>query len=312
MSEVQEQYLNAEGMVEQLNLLVEQIESYPDAKIRDKTLDLVQIILALHREALRRVLTSFDLLPDKEKILSQVAADDVVRAILLIHGLLPNDLQTRVAVAIDELRPFLISQGGDVELLSVNDGRARMRLMRNGQGAPPISALKLEIEKALIEAAPELLGIEIEGVSEQIEATAKAAAILGSRLSQKNNEPQPAKLVQIKRNNPAENHDGKWVSVIRSLTFEEGEFKIINYADVNLLVCKTGGDFYAFSNRCALENRALDDAEFENSMLVCACHGYHYDVRRKGRCVEKPDVKLESLPVKIEDDKVKVALLETV
>ncbi|MBA3634522.1 MAG: hypothetical protein H0W58_17210, partial [Acidobacteria bacterium] len=50
MSEVQEQYLNAEGMVEQLNLLVEQIESYPDAKIREQTLDLVQIILALHRE----------------------------------------------------------------------------------------------------------------------------------------------------------------------------------------------------------------------------------------------------------------------
>ncbi|MCA1622620.1 MAG: NifU family protein [Acidobacteria bacterium] len=162
MSEVQEQYLNAEGMVEQLNTLVEEIESYPDAKIREKTLDLVQIILALHREALRRVLTSFDSLPEKEQMLSRIAADDVVRAILLIHGLLPNDLQTRVAIAIDELRPFLIAQGGDVELLGVNDGRARMRLVRNGQGAPPISTLKLEIEKALIEAAPELLGIEID------------------------------------------------------------------------------------------------------------------------------------------------------
>ncbi len=308
MSEVQEQYLNAEGMVEQLNTLVEQIESYPDAKIREKTLDLVQIILALHREALRRVLTSFDSLPEKEQMLSRIAADDVVRAILLIHGLLPNDLQTRVAVAIDELRPFLISQGGDVELLGVNEGHAQMRLMRNGQGAPPISALKLEIEKALIEAAPELLGIEIEGVAEQIEATAKAAAILGSMLPKKNIEPQPAKLIQIKRTNPVVNHNGKWVSVIRSLTFEEGAFKIINYADVNILVCKTGGEFYAFRNRCALENHPLDDATFKSPMLVCACHGYHYDLRRKGRCFEKPDLKLASLPVKIEDDKVKVAL----
>lgn len=307
MSEVQEQYLNAEGMVEQLNLLVEQIESYPDAKIREKTLDLVQIILALHREALRRVLTSFDSLPKKEQMLSQIAADDVVRAILLIHGLLPNDLQTRVAVAIDELRPFLISQGGDVELLGIENGHARMRLIRNGQGAPPISTLKLEIEKALIEAAPELLGIEIEGVAEQIEATERAAAILGSMLPQKNNAPPPANLVQIKRTNPVANHDGKWISVIRSLTFEEGAFKIINHADVNILVCKTDGDFYAFHNRCALENRALDDATFESPMLVCACHGYHYDVRRKGRCVENSEIKLEFLPVKIEDDKVKVA-----
>jgi nitrite reductase/ring-hydroxylating ferredoxin subunit/Fe-S cluster biogenesis protein NfuA len=248
-------------------------------------------------------------LPEKDQILSRIAADDVVRAILLIHGLLPNDLQTRVAIAIDELRPFLISQGGDVELLGVENGRARMRLMRNGQGVPPISALKLEIEKALIEAAPELLGIEIEGEAEQIEATAKAAAILGSMIPKKNNEPQAPKLIQIKRTNPVVNHDGKWVSVIRSLTFEEGAFKIINYADVNILVCKTGGDFYAFRNRCALENRSLDDVTFENSMLICACHGYHYDLRRKGRCFEEPDLKLESLPLKIEDDKVKVALL---
>jgi len=127
-------------------------------------------------------------------------------------------------------------------------------------------------------------------------------------LPKKNNEPQPAKLIQIKREKPIANHDGKWISVIRSLTFEEDEFKIINYADVNILVCKTGGDFYAFRNRCALENLPLDDATFESPMLICACHGYHYDVNRKGRCIEKPDVKLESLPLKIEDDKVKVGL----
>lgn len=308
MSEVQEQYLNAEGMVEQLNLLVEQIESYPDAKIREKTLDLVQIILALHREALRRVLTSFDSLPEKEQILSRIAADDIVRAILLIHGLLPNDLQTRVAVAIDELRPFLISQGADVELLGVENGLARVRLIRNGQGAPPISALKLEIEKILIEAAPELLGIEIEGVAEQIEATAKAAAILGSMIAGQNGNAQPPKLVQIKRAKSVENHRGKWISVIRSLGFEEGEFRIVNYADLNLLVCKISGEFYAFRNACAVENRPLDDAVFESPMLVCSCHGYHYDLRRRGACIEEADLRLESLPVKIEDDKVKVAL----
>jgi nitrite reductase/ring-hydroxylating ferredoxin subunit len=308
MSEAQEQYLNAEGMVEQLNALVEELESYPDAKIREKTLDLVQIILALHREALRRVLASLDSLPEREQILSRIAGDDVTRTILLIHGLLPTDLQTRVAVALDELRSDLLLQGCDVELLAVENGHARMRLIRNGRGAPPISDLKLEIEKALIEAAPELLGIEIEGVAEQIEATAKAAAILGSMISKGNGAAQPAKLVQIKREKPIEKHEGKWISVIRSLTFGENQFKIINYDDIDLLICKTDGDFYAFRNRCALGNHPLDDATFENPMLICACHSYHYNLRRKGVCVEKPDVKLESLPLKIEDDKVKVGL----
>jgi len=309
MREVEDEKLNAEGMVEQLNTLVVEIESYPDAKIRDKTLDLVQIILALHREALRRILTSFDSLPEKEEILACVAADDVTRSILHIHGLLPTDLRTRVISALDEFRPYLISQGCDVELLTVENGIANMRLIRSGKGAPPISTLTMEIEKALIEAAPELLGIEIEGIAEQIEATAKAAAYLGSLLPGKNGASKPANLVQIKREKPVEKHEGKWVSVVRSLTFEENSFKIINYADIDVLVSNIDGDFQAFRNSCAVENQPLDDAVFETPMLVCSCHGYHYDLGRRGKCVEVADARLESLPLKIEDGKVKIAIL---
>ncbi len=309
MSEIEEQERNAEGMVKQLNALVEELEAYPDAEIREKTLDLVQIILALHREVLRRLLVTLDSLPEKEQILARIIGDDVIRTILLIHGLSPEDLQTRVAKAVDELRPFFIAQGCDIELLGVNDGRARMRLMRSGQGAPPISALKLEIEKALVEAAPDLLGIEIEGVSERMEATAKAAAMLGAMLPARNDSPPRVKLVQIKRASSDKlNHGGKWVSVIRALGFEEGGFKIVNYADVNLLICKVNGDFHAYRNSCAVESRSLDDAVFDSPMLICSCHGYHYDLRREGACLERPELRLESLPLKIEDEKVKVGL----
>ena len=299
---------DAEEIVEQLNALVEELENYPDSAVREKTLDLVQMILALHGEVLHRVLRTLDSFPQREQLLSQVINDEVVRAVLIIHGLAPDDLQTRVAAAVENLRPYLISQGCDVKLLTVENGRARMRLMRSGQGAPPILALKSEIENALAEAAPDLLGIEIEGVAEQIEATAKAAELLGSMISSKNGNSQPPKLVQIKRAKPAENRGGKWISVVRALGFGEGDLKIINYADVNLLVCKTDGDFYAYRNLCAAGGNPLDDATFESPMLVCSCHGYHYNLLRRGVCVENPNVRLESLPVKIEDDKVKVAL----
>ena len=299
---------DAEEIVEQLNALVEELENYPDANVREKTLDLVQMILALHGEALHRILKTLDSSPQREQMLSQIINDDVVRAVLIIHGLAPDDLPTRVAAAVENLRPFLISQGCDVKLLGVEEGRAKLRLIRNGQGAPPISVLKGEIEKALTESAPDLLGIEIEGLAEQIEATARAAAILGSMIAGQNGNSQTQKPVQIKRAKPVEKHDGKWISVVRALGFEECNFKIVNYADLNLLVCKISGEFYAYRSACAAGNRSLDDATFESPMLVCSCHGYHYDLRRKGACVEKPDLKLESLPVKIEDNKVKVAL----
>lgn len=309
MSETEIQERDAERLVEQLNSLVEELEQYPDTEVRDKALDLVQIILELYGEALRRMMRSLDDLPLKDQILGRLLGDDIIRAVLLIHGLMPVELRDRVAAALKELRPYLLSQGCDVELIGVEEARARVRLMRSGKGAPPIAVLQQELERALTEAAPDLVGVEIEGMAEQIEATAKAAALLGKLAVPVRGDASPAvNLVQIKRAPTAmPASGGTWISVIRALGFGEGQFKIINHADLNLLVCKIGGEFYAYHNACAAERSSpLDDALFESPMLTCSCHGYHYDLRR-GNCVEKQELRLASLPSKVEDDKVKVA-----
>ncbi len=311
MSEVIVAEQDAEELLGQLSSLVEELEQYPDPEASEKALDLVQIILKLHGEALRRILATFESLSMKSDIYARMLGDDVIRAILTVHDLLPEELDRRVAKAIEELRPFLISQGCDVKLLGVDDGRALLRLIRSGKGAPPVAALKLEIEKVLDVAAPELRGIEIEGMAEQIEATAKAAAMLGAIITPPRSEtPPPAQLVQIKRPRPdTTNVTGTWVSVVRALGFEDGSLKVIGYAEINLLVCKLDGEFYAFRNACAADSaRTLDDALFDAPRLTCACHGYSYNLRRGGACVEKPELRLEYLPLKVEDDKVKVAL----
>ena len=313
MSEVEIQEHEAEELLGQLSTLVEELEHYPDTEVREKALDLVQLILKLHGEVLRRMLATFESLPMKSEIYSRMLGDEFIRAILTIHDLLPEELETRVAMAIEELRPFLISQGCDVKLLGVDNGQVRLRLMRSGKGAPPVAALKLEIEKVLDVAAPDLLGIDIEGVAEQVEATAKAAARLGAIITPQHggsSEPPPATLVQIKRPRPdTTNVSGTWISVVRALGFDEGQFKVVSYAEINLLVCKLDGEFYAYRNLCAAEaGRPLDDALFDIPMLTCTCHGYNYDLRHRGACIEKPELRLQTLPLKVEDDKVKVAL----
>jgi nitrite reductase/ring-hydroxylating ferredoxin subunit len=310
MREAEAQGEDAEQIIERLNTLVEELELYPDTELRDKALDLVQLIMKLYGEALRRVLAEIDTVPLKDQILSRLVSDEVIRAMLLIHGLLPITLEDRVATALNHLRPILLSQGADVELLGIIDGRARMRLMRKGRGAPPIATLRVEIEKALSEAAPDLLGIEIEGIQDQIEATAKAAALLGRMITPARiDEPKQAQLIQIKRPQPdRESVSGTWVPVVRAIGFEEGHFKVISFGDVNLIVCRIGGEFYAYRNGCAEGDRPLDDALFESPMLTCTCHGYSYDLRLRGSCVERPELHLEPLPVIVEDEKVKVAL----
>ncbi|MCA1619661.1 MAG: Rieske 2Fe-2S domain-containing protein [Acidobacteria bacterium] len=311
MSEVQAKDGDAEELLGRLGALAEELEQYPDEEVREKALDLLQIILKLHGEALRRTLATFESLPMKSEIYSRMLADEFIRAILTVHDLLPEGLETRVAKAVEEIRPFLISQGCDVKLVGVEGGRARMRLMRSGSGAPPVAALKLEIEKVLDVAAPDLLGIDIEGLAQQVEATARAAEMLGALITPARGEAQqPARLVQIKRPRPdPAGAAGPWVSVVRALVFEDGQLEVIDYAGINVLVCKLDGEFYAYRNACAAEPaRQLDDARYDPPLLTCACHGYGYDLGRGGACAGRPELRLESLPSKVEDDKVKVAL----
>ncbi len=62
--------------------------------------------------------------------------------------------------ALETVRPTLRSQHGDVELLGVDEGRVRVRVVGN-------SAVASVIERAVLDAAPDVVGIEMEGVTEQ-------------------------------------------------------------------------------------------------------------------------------------------------
>ncbi|MGI8836079.1 MAG: Rieske 2Fe-2S domain-containing protein [Pyrinomonadaceae bacterium] len=307
MSEINTEEREGEELVARLNSLLEELEQYPDTEVREKALELVQIILRLYGESLRRMIATFEAEPQRDQILGRMANDEVIRSILLIHDLMPVNLYDRVAGKLNDLRPYLVSQGCDVELLGIDDARARMRLMRSGKGAPPIAVLKADIENALSEVAPDLAGIEIEGLSEKIEATAKVAAALGRMIEKPQQGSKPA-LVQIKRRQAEiSSRENTWVPVIRSQSIEDGEFKIVSYEDINVLIMNLDGEFYAYQNACADGGRPLDDSLFQSPMLNCSCHGYGYDLRR-GNCIERPDLKLTSVPVNLEDQKVRIGL----
>jgi hypothetical protein len=61
------------------------------------------------------------------------------------------------------------SHGGNVELVSLEDGVVRLRLEGSCDGCPASSStLELAIKTALEEAAPDLLGIEVEGIEQDL------------------------------------------------------------------------------------------------------------------------------------------------
>ncbi len=73
-----------------------------------------------------------------------------------------QDLETRVEETLDEIRPYLASHGGDVNLVEVTPEKvARLQLL-GACGGCPMSAmtLKFGIERLLEERIPDLAGIE--------------------------------------------------------------------------------------------------------------------------------------------------------
>ena len=75
-------------------------------------------------------------------------------------------LEQRIVDALDEVRPYLESHGGNVELLAVEEATVRLRLQGSCSGCPSSTmTLKLAIEKAIQKAAPEVEEVIAEGGS---------------------------------------------------------------------------------------------------------------------------------------------------
>ena len=147
-----------------VDTLVGELERLPDLASRALVEELLSTVLDLHGEALSRML---DVLgprgePATDQLLERMAADDVIRGVLLLHGLHPLDLRSRVEGALESVRPYMRSHGGGVELLDVIGDTVRIRLEGHCKTCPSSTVtLKLAVEKAIYEAAPDVAAIEV-------------------------------------------------------------------------------------------------------------------------------------------------------
>jgi Fe-S cluster biogenesis protein NfuA len=124
-------------------------------------LEAMQAVLELYGEGLRRMV-------ERVGDAGRFDEDELVSHLLLLHDLHPVDVEARVAGALDEVRPYLGSHGGDVELLGIEDGVVHVRLDGSCHGCPSSTAtLTNAIEGAIQRAAPEIERVEAEGAVEE-------------------------------------------------------------------------------------------------------------------------------------------------
>lgn len=147
--------------------LVHQIERTADPAIKATATELIQALLDLHGAGLERMLelTYQTGGTAGQVIIDEMGRDELVSSLLILHGVHPLDLETRVLQALDQVRPYLGLHGGDVELLGITaEGAVSLRLVGNCDGCPSSQVtLKRAIQEAIYKAAPDVIGIRVEG-----------------------------------------------------------------------------------------------------------------------------------------------------
>jgi Fe-S cluster biogenesis protein NfuA len=167
--------LDIRSRMQRLDGLIEEVERFTDPVARVHTQEVIQTILEIHGAGLEKVLEHLAGAGETgQACIAALAEDELVRGLLLLYGLHPLDLETRLGRALERVRPYLASHGGKVELLGVVDGVVRLRMQGSCQSCPS-SALTLQgtIEEAIYAEAPDVTGIEVEG----LEATPAQTAV---------------------------------------------------------------------------------------------------------------------------------------
>lgn len=162
--------------IEAIESLIREIESVSEPAFRSLSSQLMQSVMELHGSGLERLLEIVHASGNTgQQLIDELGRDDLVRSLLLLYGLHPLDLQTRVLEALEKTRPYLRSHGGNVELVRVSDSGAVTLRLEGSCDSCPSSAVTLQstVEQAIYEAAPDVTAIIVEGaIQEQAAALA--------------------------------------------------------------------------------------------------------------------------------------------
>jgi Fe-S cluster biogenesis protein NfuA len=153
-------------IAETVERLLDEIGASEDPRVGASAGELVRTLMEFYGSGLARVVE----LADAETI-ATLAGDELVGGLLVLHDLHPQSTEERVGAALEKVRPYLGSHSGDVEFLGIDDeGVVHLRLQGSCDGCPSSTVtVKTAIENAVSAAAPEVTGLEVEGMAEPAE-----------------------------------------------------------------------------------------------------------------------------------------------
>jgi Fe-S cluster biogenesis protein NfuA/nitrite reductase/ring-hydroxylating ferredoxin subunit len=270
--------LNREGR--RIQELIEEIETMPDPATRATMLECIESLVHFYGEGLARILQLVEERgAEGRATYESLINDPVVKGLLLIHDLHPVPLETRLHEALDKIRPYMESHGGNVELISLQDNVAFLRLQGHCKTCPSSTVtMELALRGAIEEACPDLVRFEVEGI--------------------------PATSLDMEH---IPNKEPEWVEIPRAWELAEDSMTAVHAGAAALILCRTNGQLYAYRDHCPACNMPLHLGMIDGDFLECSL-GHRYDVSHAGRSITQSSLHLDPLPLLTRDGVVKVAL----
>jgi Fe-S cluster biogenesis protein NfuA/nitrite reductase/ring-hydroxylating ferredoxin subunit len=293
-------------LLDRVQELSARVDELPDPRARELTQELVSVIIAMYGDGLGRIMATIEGAREAgATILDELAQDGVVASLLLIHDLYPVPLEDRVMEALDTVRPYMESHGGNVELVSLQNGVAKLVLQGSCNGCSASRAtLELAIKQALDEHAPDLAGLEVEGVTEPaappggfvlpvVQSGLGALPLVHSGASEL---PMAGELPTGEPPSAGE-QPARWIPLNGEAELGVGELRALQTQGVSLLLARVDGSLLAYRNCCAACGEPLHDGELDGGMLRCASCGADFDLPRAGRAAGGEPLQLTPVPL---------------
>ncbi len=254
----------------------------------ERALMLLQLMDAIHRPAL-------------ELLLAGEPDHPVAAAVLAMYDLVPLDEHTQIEEALDEVRPYIESHGGGLELLEVDGGIVHVRLSGSCHGcAASAMTLRRGVEEKLRERIPwfqEIVAHDPEPEPDDASPNALPVVQMNPRAgSSAANGGELLQIAQLKR--PV------FVDVGRLADLPDGQMTVADVDDNPILIINLDGEPYAFRNVCPVDGRnPLDGGRLTGTVLVCPWHNCAYDARSGKRADDEPgQASLAVVPIAVSSD----------
>ena len=158
--------------VQKIGGLVHDLETIADPASRAAAKELVQLLMELHGTGLERILEIvFQSGDTGPRIIDHLGQDRLVSSLLILYGLHPEELQTRVERKLEQIGSKLHKMGAEAKLVSASGGDVRVQIKVEGHGCGSTGGTaQAAVEEAIYEAAPDLISLTVERLESPAES----------------------------------------------------------------------------------------------------------------------------------------------